>query len=263
MRSPTAAQVLDLWDGCVNATLPERAIAMLQIACPGDDICALTIAERDRRLISFRALVSGPRMDMVVRCPKCTEHLEFSIDANALIEATSDESSTSDASDTRYWGTVHESWLMRWRLPTALDLRQVARLGTAKAARRALIRRCVVAAWQIHLPSAQDTLATDVMVEYAEVSVDDLPNDALAALAEAMESTSPESEIRFEVCCNSCGEQWPADLDITSYLWTELDVLASNIVSEVHTLADAYGWHESEILAMSPRRRSAYLELLA
>jgi hypothetical protein len=31
---------------------------------------------------------------------------------------------------------------------------------------------------------------------------------------------------------------------------------------DVHELASAYGWRESEILALSPQRRQAYLELV-
>jgi hypothetical protein len=33
-------------------------------------------------------------------------------------------------------------------------------------------------------------------------------------------------------------------------------------VREVHLLASAYGWRESDILAMTPWRRQLYLELV-
>ena len=36
---------------------------------------------------------------------------------------------------------------------------------------------------------------------------------------------------------------------------------ATRLLGEVHTLARAYHWREAEILAMSSRRRQAYLEL--
>jgi hypothetical protein len=39
-------------------------------------------------------------------------------------------------------------------------------------------------------------------------------------------------------------------------------VHARSLLAEVHSLARAYGWTESEILALSPQRRSTYLEMV-
>ncbi len=50
--------------------------------------------------------------------------------------------------------------------------------------------------------------------------------------------------------------------DILSYLWTEIEDWAQRLLVDVHTLAVSYGWSERDILALSPRRRRMYLELL-
>jgi hypothetical protein len=38
---------------------------------------------------------------------------------------------------------------------------------------------------------------------------------------------------------------------------------AQRLLMEVHLLARAYSWRESDILAMSPARRNAYLQQVA
>jgi len=50
--------------------------------------------------------------------------------------------------------------------------------------------------------------------------------------------------------------------DILTYLWSEIEDWAQRLLLEVHTLALAYGWSERDILAMSPRRRRLYLEMV-
>ena len=42
----------------------------------------------------------------------------------------------------------------------------------------------------------------------------------------------------------------------------ELATQAKRLLREVHFLARAYGWREADILAMSARRRQAYLEMV-
>jgi hypothetical protein len=62
--------------------------------------------------------------------------------------------------------------------------------------------------------------------------------------------------------CPQCAHQWQAPLDIVSFLWSEVHAWAIRLLREIHELASAYGWSEAEILALSPWRRRAYLELV-
>ena len=71
------------------------------------------------------------------------------------------------------------------------------------------------------------------------------------------------ADLVIDVACPECGEATRAELDIASYLWTELDAWARDVLLDVHLLATAYGWSEPEILALSPTRRRYYLELCA
>lgn len=62
--------------------------------------------------------------------------------------------------------------------------------------------------------------------------------------------------------CPSCNHGWHALFDIVSFFWSEIQSWASRIMREVHLLASAYGWRETDILAMSPLRRRLYLEMV-
>ncbi len=68
--------------------------------------------------------------------------------------------------------------------------------------------------------------------------------------------------MRFELSCPACGHGWLTPLDAPGYLWREIETQARRLLHEVHALASAYGWREADILAMTARRRWAYLEML-
>ena len=52
-------------------------------------------------------------------------------------------------------------------------------------------------------------------------------------------------------------------LDVAAFFWTELNAWAVRLLREIHALASAYGWREADILALSPKRRDLYLELIS
>lgn len=113
--------------------------------------------------------------------------------------------------------------------------------------RGALLARCLVSA--VH-----DGVA---------VAAGDLPGPVQRRIADAVEAADPGADLALNVACPECGAATRAELDIASYLWTELDAWARDVLLDVHLLATAYGWSEPEILALSPLRRRYYLELCA
>lgn len=65
-----------------------------------------------------------------------------------------------------------------------------------------------------------------------------------------------QSELRFD--CPECGSE-------TGFWFDPLDWIARHtgqIFSEVHRLAQVYGWRESDILEMAATRRAAYLAMI-
>lgn len=135
-------------------------------------------------------------------------------------------------------------WDVEFRLPGVADLAVAAR---AVDPRGALLARCLVSA--VH-----DGVA---------VAAGDLPGPVQRRIADAVEAADPGADLALNVACPECGAATRAELDIASYLWTELDAWARDVLLDVHLLATAYGWSEPEILALSPLRRRYYLELCA
>ena len=124
------------------------------------------------------------------------------------------------------------------RLPTTADLAAIETVGDLTLARETLFERCV------------------------GVATSDLPSPVVDAVIAAMAAADPQADVQVDASCPSCGEQWREPFDIASYLFTELSVFARRLLSDVHELALAYGWSERDILALSPARRNAYLEIL-
>ena len=63
--------------------------------------------------------------------------------------------------------------------------------------------------------------------------------------------------------CPECGAHFETPFDPPAFVWQELSTLANRLLWEVDQLARAYGWPEADILALSPTRRRAYLEIAA
>ena len=61
--------------------------------------------------------------------------------------------------------------------------------------------------------------------------------------------------------CPVCAHAWSQDFDIAAFFWAELEGRVERILREIHALAGAYGWTETEILELPPGRRQRYLEL--
>ncbi len=91
----------------------------------------------------------------------------------------------------------------------------------------------------------------------------ELPESALATLVDVLAERDPQAETRLLLTCAACGHRWSALFDVVSFFWTELGARAERLLVEVHALARAYGWRETDILAMGESRRHFYLELVS
>jgi hypothetical protein len=77
-----------------------------------------------------------------------------------------------------------------------------------------------------------------------------------------MAEADPLADIQIAISCPACAQGWRAAFDILTFLWSEIEAWAWRMLSDVHTLASAYGWCERDILALSPTRRQFYLEMV-
>lgn len=100
--------------------------------------------------------------------------------------------------------------------------------------RPSLIRRCVVSG-----------------------AVDD---DGLGLVENVLDQLDPQAAPTVELDCPSCHCSWAAPFDVVEFVWDEVDRTARRTLNDVHVLASAYGWREGDVLALTPVRRSYYLQ---
>jgi len=94
-------------------------------------------------------------------------------------------------------------------------------------------------------------------------SIAEAPLEVTTRVDAELEQIDPLAVLDFELECARCGHCWSAPLDVSAFLWARLDVWVRRLLSEINTLASAYGWSEATIATMSPWKRQAYLDLVA
>ena len=111
----------------------------------------------------------------------------------------------------------------------------------------ALLRRCVLEARR----------------DAATIAVDALPESIIHLVAERLARADASADVDIALACDACAHAWTAPFDVEAFFWEEIDAWAERTLCDVHRLASAYGWSESDILALGPRRRQRYLASIA
>lgn len=251
MHALSASQLLGVWERAHARTHAERALALLAPACPElspEELARLSVGRRDSLLLTLREWTFGPRLSCRAHCERCGEPLELGFEVSD-IRAVQELSEGADALTLSV-----ENYEVTFRLPDSRDLSAVAAeveggSGVDLAdARQSLLARCVE-----RVTEGGEERAGGALV---------LPERVREAVAARMAEADPQSDIQLALTCPACEHRWSVAFDIVSYFWSEITNWAGRTLREVHTLASAYGWREEDILAMSPRRRHAYLEMV-
>lgn len=239
-----ADDIVSIWDAGQNRRWPGRADLLLALARPdlsADERRRLSVGRRDAVLLAFRGRCLGPRLDVLTDCPACGEALDLVLSTDELAAAMDFGASPFEAG-----GIIECDGLrLAWRVPTSGDVLALEATETTEEFRGGLLARCVEA-------RREDT----------PIDVGQLPEEAIAELARALERADPGANVELGMACPACGHGFAALFDVVRYLWSEFGDLARGLIGQVHRLARAYGWSESEILAMSHARRQAYLSLI-
>jgi len=242
MRALAPSELLALWERTLATTAGEQPLALAAVARPEaarDQLADLPLGERDALLMAVRERNFGPRVETVARCPRCDEALELALDL-AQLRAVQPPPGTAP-------GRLRAGGIeVEYRLLSTRDFQRAAAEADHGAARAALLAGAVIAAVRDGEPMAADAL----------------PGEVAEALAAQLELDDPLSDVRIAVHCPACAHAWAAPFDIAAFLIAEIRAHARRLLGEVHALASAYHWDERDILALSPARRLAYLELL-
>lgn len=241
MRPLFAPDVLKVWEKGQAEHRLDKALTLLHAAFPDtarNELAELSIGQRDACLLTLRELTFGSKLNCFAECPGCEDDLEFVI-------STSDIRLLPGSCEKKHELEIGEA-LIQYRMPNSLDLAAVAECGDVDTACNLLVRRCVV----------------QVIRDGATVNWSELPALAKEKLAAHMAEQEPQADVILDLHCPACGHQWQTVFDIVSYFWTELNTEARRLLYDVHTLALAYGWSESDILSMSDTRRQLYLGMV-
>jgi len=227
------AALLALWEAAWPLPPLRRAQCLAQAAGAAPDA---SLGACNAALLRLRAGLAGPALQLLARCPECAAELEFEIDTRALpVAGAADGLHELQSGDTR----------VRFRAPTAEDLAALAGFGDAATAARALFERCIV-----------DASASGRSLAPAELNA-----DMQRAVAQALDLADPLAALAFDLACPACERAFTAPLDLAAVTHAELRHCAEAVLADVAALAGAYGWREGDVLALSPLRRAAYLQL--
>lgn len=244
MGTPSPAELLTAWERCLPLSPVGRALALLELAkppLPAHALGALPVGARDAELLRLRVALFGPQLTGLVTCPACGETVELAADANELLAVAE------QAPDGGELSLDRNGYHLCFRLPTSDDLLALSGTQPGTEPERFLLGRCL--RWAEH--------------EGSPVAASELPDELVQLTGSAMNEHDPLAEIELACACPGCGHTWAAPLDVPAFLWTEVADFATRLLQDVHVLASGYGWREADILALTPTRRRAYLDLVA
>lgn len=211
-----------------------------------------TLGARNAALMRLHAGWFGARLELLSTCPQCGTTIEFDADCEALAPQLD------GAAPLAPQGLELDGYRIEFRVP---DIDAVVLASTA---------------WPQDAtePDPSSAPAPDFAERLWSVCVlnavcegqpcraADLPEPVRRAVTERMEALDPGASVGFTLECPGCAARWQAPLDIGLALWRKLQQQAERLLIDVDTLARAYGWAQHEVLALSPLRRAAYLQLV-
>jgi predicted RNA-binding Zn-ribbon protein involved in translation (DUF1610 family) len=242
MMTLSNSDFLSLWERGQQLHPIDRALLAIRVSLTREEkeelsssIADWPLGRKNQALAQLRTLYFGPLLQGWTVCPECGEQLEFKLDCRSL-------ESTLQADRNQQVAFQGKTF----RLPTSRDLARIAGETDSNEAARHLLQACEVRA-ELSASSHQEALW----------SVEDV--DEIAA---KMADADPLAEISVGFDCPLCHHTSEETLDLSDFLWSEIESRARRLLSEVHVLAITYGWEESAILSMSAMRRNTYLRMV-
>jgi hypothetical protein len=207
----------------------------------------LAMGDREALLLEIRRLTFGDRIPCTLKCPSCSQLMDFELQAQQLLLSIPESAAEFQEETFLVSGT---RWLVRFRIPRVSDLEAALENGASKPEDAAcrVLRRCI--AWVRR--------ESDGLVPASEWSAE-LEEQISVRMAEL----DPQAEINLHLECPACEHAFSSTFDTADYFFRELESREKDLLHDVHRLALAYHWSETDILRLTLRKRKLYLELLA
>lgn len=232
MRGLAERDLLEVWERGSQLHPVDRSLLALHAALPAtsfDTLADWPLGARNHALAELCESWFGPQLEAWTSCRACGEQLEFQLDIQVLTE----QHALLPASKPAATVGSHS-----FRLPSSRDVALAGREATADLAAASLLRACWMGEGEVPAFSGRE-------IEEA---------------GEQLALADPLAEARVQLTCPGCGSEWEDTLDLTLFVWAEIEARARRVLLDVHDLARAYGWTEDATLRLSERRRRFYLE---
>lgn len=241
MQILTTSELFGIWEQTLDQPILAKMLTLLKAASgEGTEVAALTIGERDARLFRLREWLFGHRMYQTTICPACSEKIEW--------EARSEDMQVQAiASPPEIIELDKDGYEIQYRLVNSTDIINLVKNKIPPERSRAyLLHHCLL----------------QIKKSGQMMSQEDLPAAIADAIENEMSEQDPHADIQLNLACPACSHQWQAGFDIMQFFWAEINSWAQRLMQEVFLLARFFSWSEKDILAMSPRRRQLYLQMI-
>lgn len=243
------------------ATLPIERTTTLLAHCvtqlggrerPGAEAMReLAMGDREALLLHVRRMIFGERIECVVQCPACPERMDFPLQVSELLVS---ETGNPKQRYEEIFFLDGVRFRVKLRHVTGGDVETVVRnTPVPEAVVRGLLVHCVDWIYQEEEHGG----------EAVAVPAEQWPADLVAQISARLAELDPQAEIRLQLTCPVCEHSFATSFDTADYLLRELSERERRLHEEVHQLALAYHWSETDILRMTPRKRKLYLDILA
>jgi hypothetical protein len=248
MKPLTAPELLTVWERGLNRPLLYKTLDLVAAACPEmnmDTVAALSIGERDARLLTLREWLFGPTLINMADCPKCNEQVEWELNVDDIrLQVPHEVDPGNPAKD---YSLECGEYSIRFRLPNSFDLSTISDSAQDPDLMvEKLLELCVI----------------DVQKSGQTFPTERLPENVLDSITEQMEKEDPQSDVSMLIDCPRCSHSWDVRFDIVSYFWAEIENWSQRMLQTVHLLASVYHWSERDILNMNPARLQMYLGMI-
>jgi hypothetical protein len=215
---------------------------------------ALTVGDREALLLHLRRITYGERLPCLLNCTDsaCGERMDLELKVSELLLEPYAASQEWNEVAVR---TEKKMYRVRLRVPNGLDQEFVAERAWMNVtdAENLLLQRCV-----------ESVSAQSVSAEVSSpLTMAEWPAELADKIGRKFGEIDPQAEILLSLQCPACGQAFTGEFDAGAYLYHELRGHIPYLYREVHQMARSYHWSEAEILSMTPRKRSVYLNLLA
>jgi hypothetical protein len=240
MHTLSQTDLLALWESGRTLHPIDKGLLAIQAAFPDtwdESVADWPLGRRNRALAQLRCACFGAALRGWTSCTQCGEKLEFEFDGRSVADGSAPEGDQL---------IVVKG--CAFRLPTSRDLARLASEHDAHEAALRLLEQC--------------RADGSVGAEAGEPDAPTWTREDVDEVGEQMALADPLAEIMLDFTCPACAESFQENLDLAEFLWAEIEAQAKRLLLDVHALASAYGWSESEILSLSAARRALYLQMV-